>query len=71
MTIRIKKSGLWSAVVIVALSTAVLTIRATAQDQDQQDDPPTRVARLGYLEGSVSFEPAGENDWVKPSPIAP
>ena len=71
MTIRIKKSGLWSAVVIVALSTAVLTIRATAQDQDQQDDPPTRVARLGYLEGSVSFEPAGENDWVQAVPNRP
>jgi hypothetical protein len=27
-------------------------------------DPPTRVARLGYLSGAVSFSPAGENDWV-------
>jgi len=71
MSIRIKKSGWWSAVIIVALSTAVLSIRATAQDQDQQDDPPTRVARLGYLEGSVSFEPAGENDWVQAVPNRP
>ena len=50
---------------------AVLTTRATAQDQDQQDDPPTRVARLGYLEGSVSFEPAGENEWVQAVPNRP
>ena len=27
-------------------------------------DPPTRVARLGYITGAVSFSPAGENDWV-------
>jgi len=32
--------------------------------QDDQDDPPTRVARLAYMEGSVSFQPAGEDDWV-------
>jgi hypothetical protein len=28
-------------------------------------DPPSRVARLGYLAGAVSFSPAGENDWVR------
>lgn len=28
-------------------------------------DPPSRVARLGYAAGAVSFSPAGENDWVK------
>ena len=27
-------------------------------------DPPTRVARLGYISGAVSFSPAGENEWV-------
>lgn len=27
-------------------------------------DPPMRVARLGYFNGSVSFSPAGESDWV-------
>ena len=30
-------------------------------------DPPTRVARLGYRTGPVSFSPAGENDWVQAS----
>jgi hypothetical protein len=30
-----------------------------------QVDPPARVARLGYLSGSVSFTPAGETDWVQ------
>src|ERR1700674_5492751 len=27
------------------------------------DDPPTRVARLNYVEGDVSFQPGGETDW--------
>jgi len=26
-------------------------------------DPPSRIARLGYLNGAVSFSPAGENEW--------
>ena len=28
-------------------------------------DPPSRVARLGYTSGAVSFSPAGEEDWVQ------
>jgi hypothetical protein len=43
---------------------AVLLPTARAQDQDQ-DDPPGRVARLGYMQGAVSFQPAGESDWVE------
>jgi hypothetical protein len=40
-----------------------------AQSQPQNpapgdQDPPGRVARLNYFEGSVSFQPGGENDWV-------
>ena len=34
--------------------------RAAADD----DDPPGRVARLGFVRGTVSFEPAGTEDWV-------
>lgn len=29
------------------------------------EDPPDRVARLSYLGGAVSFEPAGSSDWVE------
>src|SRR5664279_1761081 len=57
MTKILKKFAWWSAVLGLALSTMVLTTRAVAQDQDQQDqqdDPPSRVARIGYMEGSVS-----------------
>lgn len=51
---------------VTALVSIPLTQRMAAQDQqDYQDDPPTRVARLGYLQGSVSFQPAGESEWVQ------
>ena len=30
-------------------------------------DPPSRVARVGYMSGAVSFSPAGESDWVEAS----
>ncbi len=29
-----------------------------------EDDPPGRAARLAYTHGSVSFQPAGTEDWV-------
>src|SRR5580700_9773217 len=33
------------------------------QDAEQQD-PPSRVGRLNFMEGSVTLQPGGENDWV-------
>ncbi len=36
-----------------------------------QTDPPSRVARLGYLDGSVSFQPAGIDDWEPANPNRP
>lgn len=62
------KLGWCSAVLGIALATIALPTRSAAQDQD---DPPGRVARLGYLQGSVSFEPAGETDWVGAVPNRP
>ena len=35
------------------------------------DDPPGRVARLNYIQGSLSFQPGGENDWVQANPNRP
>jgi hypothetical protein len=32
-------------------------------DADPQQDPPSRVARLSYIDGSVSFQPGGQGDW--------
>jgi hypothetical protein len=71
MTKTLKKLSWWSTVLGLALSTVALTTLAAAQDQNQQDDPPSRVARLGYMEGSVSFQPAGEPDWVQAVPNRP
>ena len=72
MTQKLKKLGWWSAVLGLALATVVLPIRVVAQDQyQQQDDPPSRVARIGYMEGSVSFQPAGETEWVQAVPNRP
>jgi hypothetical protein len=45
-----------------ALSLALLLLGAGAQAV-----APTRVARLGYLDGDVSFLEAGETDWVQAS----
>jgi hypothetical protein len=40
-------------------------VPAQAQVQAQIVDAPTRVARLNYVQGSVSFQPAGEQDWLE------
>jgi hypothetical protein len=44
----------------VAVALCAFAPRATADD----DDPPSRVARLAYAMGTVSFQPAGTEDWV-------
>ena len=40
-------------------------------DQNYDQDPPTRAGRLGFVEGSVSFQPGGEGDWVQAVPNRP
>ena len=35
------------------------------------DDPPGRVARVNYIQGSVSFQPGGQTDWVQANPNRP
>src|SRR5512141_2631714 len=43
----------------------VLQMKVVAQDTSANtSDPPSRVARLSYLAGSVSFQPGGVDDWV-------
>jgi len=44
----------------VALGALFLTLALPAQDVD----PPSRVARLNLIEGSVSMQPAGTDQWV-------
>src|SRR5262249_44316566 len=58
---------------LVSLFAALLAIafalpqRAAADD----DDPPSRVARLSQIRGAVSFNPAGTDDWVDAVPNRP
>src|SRR6202043_3486100 len=40
-------------------------------NQDPGQDPPGRVARLNFSQGSISFRPAGEDDWVSAVPNRP
>jgi uncharacterized protein DUF6600 len=35
------------------------------------DDPPGRVARLNYIQGSISFQPGGATDWTQANPNRP
>src|SRR5271168_2228450 len=36
-----------------------------------QDDPPDRVARLNFIQGSVSYQVSGDTDWVDADPNRP
>src|ERR1019366_1374007 len=52
---------IFSAGILAAFSTPAMA----------DDDPPGRVARLNYIQGSVSFQPGGESDWVQANPNRP
>jgi flagellar biosynthesis GTPase FlhF len=52
-----KLASLISIFLAVAL---FVPLRAVADEED----PPSRVARLSYTHGPVSFQPAGTDDWV-------
>jgi hypothetical protein len=41
----------------------LLSFAAPKAQADDERDPPTRVARISYIEGSVSLQPSGEGDW--------
>ncbi len=46
----------------IALVVALFAPQRAAADDE--DDPPSRVARLSYAHGTVSFNPGGTDDWV-------
>ena len=53
---------------LLAFATAFLSMPNSAA---AQDDPPGRVARLNFVQGSVSFQPSGTQDWVDANPNRP
>ena len=50
-------------VMVACLAFSGLGASLAAADEN---DPPIRVARLAYVEGSVSFQPGGTGEWVAP-----
>src|SRR5215469_7415762 len=57
---NIRSLSICTMALAVSLFALLWPLRAVADD----DDPPSRVARLSYRSGSISFEPAGTDDWV-------
>ena len=41
----------------------LLMFAAPQARADEEKDPPTRVARISYVDGSVSLQPGGQGDW--------
>jgi hypothetical protein len=41
----------------------LLSFVAPQARADEEKDPPTRVARISFVEGSVSLQPGGQGDW--------
>lgn len=64
------RTGFYLAGLAVVLVLSQAIPRALAQDQDDQD-PPTRAGRLGYVQGAVSFQPGGQGDWLDAVPNRP
>jgi hypothetical protein len=65
------KSRLLSRKSMVVAAVPLLALLAFPRITVAQDDPPSRVAQLNFVEGSVSFQPSGEQDWVAADPNRP
>lgn len=48
-----------------ALAWLILSATISTAADNSGDDPPDRVARLAYLQGAVSMQPAGSDDWTE------
>ena len=61
------------ALAAVLILTVPFVSRSLAQDQEQEydQDPPGRAGRIGYVQGTVSFQPGGEGDWLDAVPNRP
>lgn len=50
--------------IIAAMAVSGMALQAQPQPDGDPQDPPARVARMSYVTGTVSFQPAGVEDWV-------
>jgi hypothetical protein len=65
----LKKSSRTSCFLLTFIACA--TFLALPGTTSGQDDPPSRVARINFIQGSVSFQPAGTEDWLEAGPNRP
>jgi FecR protein len=61
---RIRESLLISSGATRLLTLVVLSLCMLGAAFADEGDPPGRVARLSYVQGSVSLQPAGQQDWT-------
>ncbi|HYA62692.1 MAG TPA: DUF6600 domain-containing protein [Candidatus Sulfotelmatobacter sp.] len=50
--------------ILFPLLLGLVTLAPQRALADDEEDPPSRVARLSYVNGQVSFSPSGTDDWV-------
>ncbi len=55
-------TGRSSLALLLGLAGLLFTV-VTPNARADENDPPSRVARISYLDGSVSFQPGGQGDW--------
>ena len=68
LTFPRSRRSLYFLISLFALGFAALSPRPAAA---QDDDPPGRVGRLNYVQGSVSYQVSGDQDWVQADPNRP
>jgi len=61
---QMKRKAIGQCLLLLTAAALFLSF-AGAGTASAQDDPPGRVARLNFIDGSVSFQPAGTQDWVE------
>lgn len=59
-----RKLGILAIRLAVTFVLASLLLPSFSLAQDDYEDPPSRVARLSFIRGAVSFQPAGTEDWI-------
>ena len=62
-----RKAGLFLFVLALLAASGPQPVAA----QDPSDDPPGRVARLNYMEGSLSYQVSGDQNWIQADPNRP
>src|SRR5437667_5993741 len=62
--------GIVLAGVLMMLQSPVISLAQDQQEQDEQD-PARVVGRMNFAQGSVTFQPGGEGDWVDAVPNRP